>query len=81
MTEYDPAETTPGETATMEVSESTDTFVAGVAVPPDVGVKRTVAPFTKPDPVIVTAVPPAVEPPGGDVPGVAIAVTCGGTDV
>ena len=49
-----------GVVAVMLVLLTTTTFVA--AVPPNV----TVAPATKLVPVIVTAVPPAVEPPFGD---------------
>ncbi len=49
-----------GEVAVIEVDELTVTPVAGL--PP----KLTVAPLTKPVPVIVTAVPPAIEPPDGD---------------
>jgi hypothetical protein len=59
-----------GETAVMLVDPITLTFVAGTvglpAVPPDSSTKLTVAPVTKPVPVIVTAVPPDVGPTAGD---------------
>ena len=50
-----------GVTAAMEVAFTLFTFAA---VPP----KLTVAPDWKPCPVIVTAVPPSVEPETGDTP-------------
>ncbi len=49
-----------GDVAVIEVDELTVTSVAGL--PP----KLTVAPGANPVPVIVTTVPPAVEPPGGE---------------
>jgi hypothetical protein len=65
----------------MEVAETTVTLVAGrlteglTAVPPDSSTKLTVAPVKKPVPLIVTDVPPAVDPDVGVRP-----VTVGGVD-
>jgi hypothetical protein len=72
VTKYCVPSVAPGETAVSEVPDgSTDTFVAGrstlslLGAPPDSSTKVTVEPLTKPVPVIVTVVPPAIEPVAG----------------
>jgi hypothetical protein len=46
-----------------------DTEVAGTAVPPATGMNCTDAPEKNPVPVMVTCVPPPVDPPGFEIPG------------
>jgi hypothetical protein len=71
VTKYWVPSVTPGEMAVIEVDELTVTPVAGnstlslLGTPPDSSTKVTVAPGTKPVPVIATVVLPAIEPPAG----------------